>query len=112
MQHKVQDSALNHNLVVHIAYEKASWSPPLRYEYLWNHSYSIQMWRVMDGSQTRSVRTFGFRELMAVIPLAHRGESPTLDDARFQAKAHADANLPALTEAIRTHLGVGSREQY
>ena len=104
ISHAVRDTALNHHIVVwSIRTDEAT------YEYTWNHSTTVQMWRVLDGTTTRTLTAFGSRTLLAEMPCASpNGDWGTIADARMTAIMHAAQNIPVPT---RTLAGITNYEQ-
>ena len=114
MEYQVKPSALNHHIVID-KFIPLPWAPSTWYEFTWNHSVVIQVWKVKNlRAETHShVRVFSDRQLMAEIPaFAPDGDPATLGDVvgivkRYIVDNFAVEQAPMQTNSIRHGEQVG-----
>lgn len=110
MQYLVPHKTTNHYVVVFSIDEQ-----DVRWEYLWNHSKTIELWCCHTPVKHESayVRVFPSREIVARIPArSPDGEWATLGQARSIAQTHAAINLGIQSRVMGSAQHNISTEQY
>ena len=110
MQHQVQYRTTNHWVII-FAVEEAD----TRWEYLWNHSTTVQLWKCHNPeTQPRAyIHIFPSRELMAEMPaVASDGEWATLAEVKNIAQMHAAHNIGISTRVMGSAQYIVSTEQH
>ena len=110
MEYITSNKTTNHYVVVFSIEEQDT-----RWEYLWNHSKTIELWCCLTPLKQESayVRVFPSREIVAVIPArSPDGELATLGQARSIAQTHASINLEIQSRVVGSAQRNISTEQY
>lgn len=91
MQYPASNSALNHHLVVHRITALVESHCTQTFEYTWNHSAVIELWRVYEpvNNPLAHVEVYPHRQLIATLDaVAPDGDPATLRDVKRIALMH------------------------
>jgi len=89
--HVATSTALNHHLVVHRITGYVGEHNIQSFEYTWNHSMTIELWRVYEPRKTHlsNVEVYPHRQLIATLDaVAPDGDPATLQDVKRIALMH------------------------